>query len=286
MTDAYQYEDNHLIDYGLVEIPKLAYLGTSFRGPAPATSRYIAFVGAAQTFGRFCKVPFPALLGQKLQVEVSNLGRGGVGPAFFRDTRILEHLNASLMVVVQVLSGRSMSNSAFKTNGNMEGFRVRDGVEMIAEEFFEDLLLHEPQSVEAIVEETRANYVKEMRALLNAIQPPKILLWFSVRAPEYQEQLSLPIENLFGEFPQLVNRKMIEELKKDADAYIECVTKRGLPGLLVDRQGNPTSVHLDFHIARHEVYTITENTYYPSKEMHEDAMAALLDPCRHFLADS
>ena len=45
----------------------------------------MGFVGAAQTFGRLCALPFPSLLAETMGIEVLNLGHGGAGPEFFFD---------------------------------------------------------------------------------------------------------------------------------------------------------------------------------------------------------
>src|ERR1043165_956930 len=106
----YQAEANHIVDYDLWQLP-----GSSefFRGPpmVMAAKKYIAFVGAAQTFGAFCRFPFPTLVAERLGGSVVNLGIGGAGPArFITDPILMKVVNESKMAVVQVLSGRSAPN--------------------------------------------------------------------------------------------------------------------------------------------------------------------------------
>jgi hypothetical protein len=95
-----------------------------FRGPPVDLSRlFIAFVGAAQTFGRFVNKPFPTLIGETLGAPVLNLGVGGAGPAFCDRPRYLDILNRAEAVVFQVMSGRSASRSLFSNadSGGLTG---------------------------------------------------------------------------------------------------------------------------------------------------------------------
>jgi hypothetical protein len=196
----------------------------------------------------------------------------------------MRYINEASLVIVQVLSGRSQSNSMFRlTHHGMEGERVCDGLRMTAEEFFEELVKTSPESVPLIVKETRQNYVRDMCRLLQDISPPKILFWFSVRPVEYTEEYTLPVWKLWGAFPQFVNREMIDEIKTYADEYVECVTDRGLPQPLITKDGKPALVTHSYNLVKEKVTAESYNRYYPSPEMHEDA-AILLEPvCRKLL---
>jgi hypothetical protein len=76
---------------------------------------------------------------------------------------------------------------------------------------------------------------------------------------------------------------MVAGLTPRCDAYVECVTRRGLPQRLVDREGKPTTVMHSYNLLNPEVRTETHNNYYPSPEMHEDAANALEPICRRLL---
>jgi hypothetical protein len=280
MSLEYQSRDAHIIDYEIYQLPGI---NCGFRGPPISTDQYVACVGAAQTFGRFVQTPFPRLISRALGIDALNLGRGGAGPTFpLSNPRLLEYINRARVVIVQVLSGRSQSNSLFKTvRHGMLGINQLDGREITANEFYTWLMGQDAQLARKIVAETRENYVLAMTQLLDAIKAPKILFWLSVRTPEYPEHLGLPIWRLWGEFPHLVNRPMLELLRSRADIYVECISNRGLPQRLFDRSGNPTSFKPFYPTPG--VVTKTENTYYPSPEMHEDAAALLIPACREFL---
>lgn len=281
----YQARDAELIDYQLYVVPGLSIHphGGVFRGPMVRGARYIACVGAAQTFGRFAHQPFSTLLSDQLGLEVMNLGSGGAGPTFFTSSdALLSYINDAQLAIVQVLSARSVSNSLFRIKFHGAwGTRLADGVDMSSTDFFSNLLQERPDAVRDVVEETRANYVAAMSSLLNAISVPTVLLWFSTRRPDYREEYRLPVEKLFGPFPQLVNGEMIRALAGQADAYVECVSSIGLPQQLLGRNGRKARVATRVSPEK-TVYT-SENSYYPSPEMHRDATRVLVPACLKLL---
>jgi hypothetical protein len=133
--------------------------------------------------------------------------------------------------------------------------------------------------VQKIVAETRGNWLVHFKQLLQAIQVPKVLFWFSTRRPHYKEEY-LTLEKLFGEFPQLVNYMMVQQLKGYSDAYVECVSDRGLPHILTNIfTGQPTSIKDEWG----GVWTM--NWYYPSPEMHIDGAYELEKVCKRYLGD-
>jgi hypothetical protein len=281
MSIEYQRADAHLVDYDLYDLPEV---GRSTRGPPVRGDSYIACVGSAHTFGRFVRRPYPLLLSEALGGETLNLGFGAAGPSFFLNSPgLLDHIGRAQVVIVQVLSGRSQGNSLLDlSNHGIHGFSGAMGSETSVRDFYTWLLSQGPATVRSVLAETRANYVAATQELLWRIKPPKILFWFSVRTPDYVEKFELPIRKFFGAFPQFVNRAMIDALRPHADAYVECVSRRGSPQPIVDLHGNPSSFKGVFERPNEEAKT--HNHYYPSPEMHEDA-AALLEPvCRLMLA--
>jgi len=278
----YQETDAHLVDYQLYQLPGIEL--STFRGPPVRREAYVACIGAAQTFGRLAHRPFPALISSALDIDSLNLGRGGAGPGYtLRSPAMMRYINDARLVIVQVLSGRSVSNSIWHTvNDGVLGVNQVTGTPMRADEFYTWLLQQELDYARQIVAESRANYVATMTRMLSAIKPPKILLWFSTRAPDYRETWALPPWRLFGKYPQLVNRAMVESVKPFADRYVECVSYRGLPHRVIDLAGNPSAYHvlpsMDPNAVPQEM-----NRYYPSQEMHEDAADLLIPACRELL---
>jgi len=281
MGIGYQRQDFEIVDYQLY---KLKGTGLLMRGPEPTSldnGGYFTAIGAAQTFGRFCEDPFPAKLQRTLELQGLNLGRAGAGPKdFLRHPPLLRYINGARFAIVQVLSGRSVSNSYFTNPGGGTVYRA-DGSggtqPVLAADAYKELLANEDtQRVREVIRETRANWVTEMKALLEAITVPKLLFWFSVRAPRYKERYG-NLQQLFGGFPQLVNHEMMAELLPLSDAYVECITSRGLPQALMSRwDGSPVPVYKHNRVPHH-------NLYYPSPQMQEDAAARLEPAARTFL---
>jgi hypothetical protein len=236
-------------------------------------------VGAAQTFGRFCEHPFPALLSNDLGIPLVNLGFGGAGPQLFpRHPELIKLINESALTVLQVMSARNEDNSLFE-GGGMGSLKSRTtGERMRAEEAYGSVLASGDLSlVRSIVDETRDTWTASYKHLLSLIKVPVVLLWLSIRAPVYTESYD-SVHGLFEEFPHLVNEDMVGAVRSRCDAYVECVSARGRPQLLRSRfTGKPTRVRVPGGAP------MTANSYYPTPEMHQDATALLRPVCQGIL---
>ncbi|NEQ55283.1 MAG: hypothetical protein F6K11_35060 [Leptolyngbya sp. SIO3F4] len=297
MGKFYQNWDIEIIDYDMYTLK-----GLDLRGPKLVQPDYIAYLGAAQTFGRYCRDPFPTLIGQQLALGTLNLGSGGKGPQYYlQNPQSLDLVNNAKFAVVQVMSGRSISNSIFKSiRGGRSGIRLKDGKKTTSNAIFYELVSGQDERgldlafLEQLVVETRENYVKAMIELLEKIQVPTVLLWFSVRSPGYQEiypavlprkinrwlekvskgklglwrrQHETRVERLLGDFPHLVNQTMVDQLKRFSDHYVEYIGQVGLPQPLKTYAGR----------------SLEPNIYYPSPEMHREVYDKLLPICQSLL---
>ncbi len=278
----YQDIDREVIDYGEVALP-----GTILpvRGPLPKnldSGGFVSAIGAAQTFGRFVERPYLNLLGERLGIETLNLGSAGAGPGFYAARgNAIAVMNRSAIVIVQVMSGRSVSNSYFE-NTNAGSLRPwaapKTEKPQHAITAWETALAEKgPAFMHHLVAETRRNYVEQMKQLMGWIMPPKLLFWFSQRPPDYQEAYG-SAGAIFGDFPQLINRAVLNELRPCAQFHAECVSSRGMPQPTISRF---TGEMVELGISpRQPGY----NAYYPSPEMHEDAAAALAPALAQALA--
>lgn len=303
----YVLRDWEVVDYGCYE---LGGTGLWFRGPPPETletRRYFTVLGAAQTFGCFCVQPYPAKLAERLGMPALNLGYSGAGPTFFlKQSELHEYINSSAFCIVQVMSGRSTSNSRFQNDEGLAHGRRRDtGQATTAEAIFDEAIKGELArfplparlsrgvvkltglplpAARRLVYEARANWLRDFRALLAAIEVPTVLFWFSERRPAYTPRYHRQ-GALLGKFPHLVNASMLAALRPHVGDVVECVSSRGLPQPLVSRfTGERTTVDLGRDLKPVEggdtstpIYSGVwhSNMYYPSPEMHEDAAAAL-----------
>jgi hypothetical protein len=282
----YQAADHPVIDYQYQPLPDSDVL---YRGPAPTNLHdggYLACIGGAQTMGRLVERPYPTLLGEALSLEVLNLGHGGGKPRYFSQTPgILEALNRAALVIVQVMSARGVENSVFRPvsvkNSFLADKRVAtDQKPLFADHAYNRLARESDQrTLLALLEETRDNYLSQMRELLQAIRVPKLLLWFSARSPEYEPAFGSALA-LLGDYPHMVDRATVEALRGMADGYVEVTGAEGLPQPLRSRfDGKPVAIF------EHQPCP-SENTYYPSPEMHAAASDALLDTARSLLHSS
>jgi hypothetical protein len=302
VSKGYQLRDSGIVDYQLWQAGPG---GEWLRGPAPPSLRagsYFACVGAAQTFGCFVARPWPALLAEHIGLPALNLGIAGAGPARFREAQFRPLLANARFVVFQVLSGRSADCSRFQSGGH-ERLRVReDGRVLGADAAWSEVLhgdlegLRNPvwrglvnrwrahfgrPLVRRLVDETRADWLKQFTALLAETAPPKLLLWFSRRPARYRARFH-SLAAMFANYPQLVDERLLAALAARADGCVECITARGSPQLLrAAVTGEPTTVRpADAGTGEDPSLVWTHNAYYPSPEMHEDAAAALLGPAR------
>ena len=274
MGKGYQDRDAEIIDYRLWN---LKGVGAPLRGPEPAslnTGDYISCVGATQTFGCYAEHPYPALLGARLDTSILNLGMSGAGPSFFTTRpNFLSVIDEGRITVVQVMSGRSVSNHLFQSKGREMLTRRVDGETKGAAPMYRDLLeTRDFRLISQVLHETRQQWVDDFTQLLDRIRSPKILFWLSVRAPEYSASLD-DVHRFFGEFPQLVNREMVDFIRPLCDDYVECTTDVGMPQRLYSRRtGEPVEITKRADLGGG---TKAFNDYYPSPEMHEAGAAML-----------
>jgi hypothetical protein len=133
------------------------------------------------------------------------------------------------------------------------------------------------ETIKEILIETRTNYVNNMIKLLQLIEVPKILLWFSQREPDYTEEFE-DVRKFFGQYPHLVNQVMVDKIKPYTDEYVESISEDGMPQKLVNRFTGETPMVYKVHKDKAEIKKF--NTYYPSPEMHHHATEQLLPVCR------
>jgi hypothetical protein len=278
MSRLYQSLDGPHFDYTLEET--VCITGEAFRGPLPNFDEpFVACIGGAQTFGRFVHTPFTQLLQNELGIPVANLGLGGAGPRYALRPDVLAILNRARLVVVQYFSGRSASCSLFDNSagGRNSGRFLPTNQHMSYERFFKEMEARgEPELMQRIVEETRADYAHTMREIARAIRPPKLALWISRRPPAYEPQW-VERYGWMNFFPQLLDHTVTAASAPSFDAYVECVSKRGLPQKLW-----PATAAIDGAILGDDGHLYNE--YYPTPEMHLDAAAQLSPVCRKLLS--
>ncbi|MCC6783419.1 MAG: hypothetical protein IT457_11305 [Planctomycetes bacterium] len=301
MSEGYQRRDAEIVDY---ELWRASPDGDALRGPAPKElepGSYFVCLGAAQTFGCFVAMPWPALLAKRLGMPALNLGVAGAGPRLFLAPQWRALIDGAAFAIVQVMSGRSADCSLFASGGRERLTRRDDGRWLGADAAWSELLsadlagIRSPllrgfvnrgrawfgrRALRRLVAETQASWTADCVGLLDAIAAPKLLFWFSRRRPRHRPRFH-SLRALFGEYPQLVDERMLAAVARHADGLVECVGARGSPQPLRSRfTGEPAVVRpADAGTGEDPSQVWTHNAYYPSPEMHEDAAAVLFEPC-------
>lgn len=239
-----------------VNLPSGREVNCRYRAPRMDFSQpYVCCLGSAHTFGRWSMKPYPRLLDDELDIQVANLGYGGVGPEFYLGiSEYMEIINRSKLAIIQVMSARSSSCSLWKVMWGRRGRRVSDGRYMFLEEMVAGIRGNSALE-ERYLRETCATYVSEMIQLLEGISVPTILFWFSDHSAPEKIWSFRP--ELLGSYPQLVDMEMIQAIREHAEAYTECIlpnTGNDAVGLKAEYGGR----------------------YYPSQEMQVAAAKALI----------
>ncbi|MGB0853327.1 MAG: DUF6473 family protein [Pikeienuella sp.] len=276
----YQKPDQALINYDVYQWGRLKQI---YRGPQISFEQpYVACLGAAQTFGRYAKHPFPTLLGQALNMPCANFGTGGAGPGFFlRDSMVLEAASNAEVCIVQVMSARSLSNRMFqvKPKRNAQIKAVSNALSSLfphmdfetftyAHNMLNQISADDPEKFLAVERELKSAWVARTRLMLEAIHTKKILLWFSERQPD-ENMRHRPNKDML-KYPHYVDQAMIDEIAPSVDQIVYCVSSAGLPQSLLVK-GDPV-LQTPFGMP------IRENRYYPSPEMHQLAADLLKSP--------
>ena len=139
------------------------------------------------------------MLSQSLGIPALNLGYGGSGPEFFaRQPELINYANRGAFAIVQIMSGRSQSNSLYGCDGLEYMHRKSDGSPIGAKDSYVEMIAG-PRALAAIppasfgprlarvvgrartrkiVEETRSGWLENYRALLDAIKVPTVVFWY------------------------------------------------------------------------------------------------------------
>jgi hypothetical protein len=266
----YQKCDFESVDYCQFELPKQF---TMFRGARPANEalargNYFCVMGAAQTLGRLVKLPWPTLLSMAIGVPVLNLRRGGVGPDFFLNKKLLRIAHQARFVILQVMSGRSIGCSEYPGGRTVK----MDGEKFNRWYVLEKLWNDSPQKALEYVRRWNATYFETYRRIRDSINRPTLLLWFSTRAPGDWEPERLLQKLGWGSFPQLVGAELYDRVAKLFAERLEQVTGSTSEQPLSRVTGKPCPYLGDSGKALH-----TEFGYYPSSESHA-ALAQALEP--------
>lgn len=277
LRDNYQFQDFEIADYKLYS---LDIRGRLYRGPPPATAdlmkgNYICMIGAAQFFGRFQQMGLHELISNHYRIPVLNLAAGGVGPEEYLSSEYLPFLQNARLVIVQVLSGRSVGCDEFPGDWKTS-FRGQ----MVAREVLLRTLIREGNLDEyrRLVRKWETIYRELYAKLAEAIPGPKLLVWISARQPgAWNHDIGVETGR-FGKFPQLVTEGTVGHIRRYFDDYAESVTPDSEPVRVRSRfTGEPCPFVLDTGQLK------WETAYYPAASAYSDTFNLIEDKIRKLL---
>jgi hypothetical protein len=230
-----------------------------YRAPLPDMTRpYMACIGTERTFARGVARPWPDLAGEATGLPALNLGVDGAGPGFFlADPMLMEACSNAALCVVEIGSAWNLSNR-FYTVGRRHNRRLR-GVSDVLHALFADvdfngfafvgkMLEHlrakNPAAFAMVEAECRSAWSARMRTLLEGIDTPTALLWFSHHRPE--DHMHLDPRHARSVPPDAVTREMIEQARRHADGYAEVILAGGGGG---DRAALTQKMHVEIAAA-------------------------------------
>ena len=205
----------------------------TFRGPRRSLDRpYVAFLGGAETYGKYVPDPFADLVEDEIGFASINLGCVNAGAdVYLAEPEVIRIAQGAEAVVVQVMGAANLTNRYYVVHPRRNDrfiaatpllralFREVDFTEFnFTRHMLTTLEATSKERFEMVVEELRRTWVERMGDLLGQLPARTILLWMADCAPMPQAQ-----RRGLREDPLLVDRAMMAELVPKARAYVEAV---------------------------------------------------------------
>ncbi len=202
-----------------------------FRGPKRSLEgRYAAFIGGTETYGKFIKTPFAALVEADVGLPCVNLGWPNAGlDVLINDTDILRAASGAVVAVLQVPGAQSLSNRYYSVHPRRNDRFVQASpllraifgdVDFTEFHFTRHLLRHlnhvSPERFALLRDELQAAWVTRMTLLLRKIDAPVLLLWMSAhRPPEHADDPEICAD------PAFVTRAMMAAVQSHTAQIVD-----------------------------------------------------------------
>ncbi|WP_010137395.1 DUF6473 family protein [Oceanicola sp. S124] len=205
---------------------------TLFRGPRRRIDGdFIAFLGGAETYGKFIAHPYPAILEERLGLPAVNLGWANAGvDAFLCDPDLLRVVAQARVAVIRLPGAQNMSNRFYAVHPRRNDrflqastllqtvYREVDFTEFhFTGHLLGSLRAQSRDRFAMLREELQQAWVARMGQLLDRIPVPVLLLWFADHEPGAPDDEALDRDPLF------VTREMLAALTDRVNGLVTCV---------------------------------------------------------------
>ncbi len=199
-----------------------------FRGPRRRLDApYVAFLGGTETYGKFIKAPFPALVESDLGLNCVNFGIPNAGiDAFVNDPTVMDAAQRARVAVLQVIGAQNLSNRFYTVHPRRNDrfltasplLRVIYPEVDFAEFHFNRHMLSHLHKVSSerfsiVRAELQKAWSARMDLLTRQIGSRVLLVWFADHAPLRDEPVG-PDPARSGD-PLFVTREMLDSLAGD-----------------------------------------------------------------------
>ena len=207
-----------------------------FRGPQRRLDTpYVSFIGGTETYGKFIKTPFPALVESDIGVNCINFGVANAGvDVFLNDSMMLDVANGANATVLQIVGAQNLSNRFYSVHPRRNDRFVNaspllnsiypevDFSEFHFTRHMLNMLYQVSDARFAVVRgELQEAWSARMKLLMRRMRGEVILLWFADCAPGEETDCELnPVE---CSDPLFVTRSMLDDVRQYASQYVEVV---------------------------------------------------------------
>ncbi|MGC1495862.1 MAG: DUF6473 family protein [Sulfitobacter sp.] len=247
--------------------------GTSkllFRGPRRDLDRpYLSFIGGTETYGKFIKSPFPALVEESVGRTCVNFGLPNAGiDAFAHDSFVVNAAAKGDVTIIQVLGAQNMTNRFYAVHPRRNDrfvsastllstiYREVDFADFhFNKHMLSRLLLVSPERFAAVRGELQQAWLARMRLMLGQIQGKKILLWCADHLPPKGGDND---KSALGADPLFITREMMDEMAAHVTKVVEVVAspqaiEAGTEGMIFSQMEAMAAAEIMGPIAHKEI---------------------------------
>ena len=205
-----------------------------FRGPQRRLDApYVAFIGGTETYGKFIRAPFPALVESTLGINCVNFGvaNGGVD-VFVNDGFLIDAACGAQATVLQVVGAQNMSNRFYSVHPRrndrfLKASRLLKSIypevdfsECHFTRHMLSMLYRVSEERFAVVRhEVQQAWLARMKVLCRRIHGNIVLLWFADHPPlAHHDDAVDPAED---KEPLFITRAMLDKLSVYVSGLVE-----------------------------------------------------------------